>query len=157
MICKTNTGIIGESYFSAEFILELFSKEYIFAKDLLRFFNLTLKAQRPNYLYLRLLHSRSKQRTDQRVLVLTLKFLALKNWVFPYKKYFIKFFWFFFLPLFYATFQYKRYNIFKIVLNSFFAHENMKKRPQKLLVFFSIANLCGPKLFQKIAHQATYV
>ena len=50
MICKTNTGIIGESYFSAAFILDLFSKEYIFAKDLLRFVNLTLKAQRPNYL-----------------------------------------------------------------------------------------------------------
>ena len=28
-------------------------------------------------------HSRSKQRTDQRVLVLTLKFLALKKLVFP--------------------------------------------------------------------------
>ena len=30
-------------------------------------------------------HSRSKQRTDQRVLVLTLKFLALKKLVFPIK------------------------------------------------------------------------
>ena len=30
-----------------------------------------------------LCHSRSKQRTDQRVLVLTLKFLALKKLVFP--------------------------------------------------------------------------
>ena len=32
-------------------------------------------------------HSRSQQRTDQRVLVLTLKFLALKKWVFPRKNY----------------------------------------------------------------------
>ena len=36
-------------------------------------------------------HSRSKQRTDQRVL--TLKFLALKNWFFPRKKYFTKILW----------------------------------------------------------------
>ena len=46
---------------------------------------------------------------DQRVLVLTLKFLALKKtWFFLCKKTFSKF-----LPLFYATFQCGRYNIFK--------------------------------------------
>ena len=38
------------------------------------------------------IHSRSKQRTDQRVLVLTLKFLVLKNWFFSLKKYFQIFF-----------------------------------------------------------------
>ena len=37
-------------------------------------------------------HSRSKQRTDQRVIELTLKFLALRNWFYPCKKYFPKFF-----------------------------------------------------------------
>ena len=60
-----------------------------------------------------LCHSRSKQRTDQGVLVLTLKFLALKNWFFPRKKYFLNFFDFCLL-LFYATFQCGPYNIFKI-------------------------------------------
>ena len=37
-------------------------------------------------------HSRSKQRTDQRVLVFTLKFLALKKLVFPRTKFFPNFF-----------------------------------------------------------------
>ena len=41
--------------------------------------------------------SRSQQGTDQRVIVLTLKFLALKNWFFPSKKYLQ----IFFLLLFY--------------------------------------------------------
>ena len=49
-------------------------------------------------------HSRSQQRTDQRVLVITLKFLALKKTAFsPVKNTFQNFFDFF-LPLFYATF-----------------------------------------------------
>ena len=62
-------------------------------------------------------HSRSKLRTDQRVLVLTLKFLALKKLVFPPVKILPKFFLDFFLPLFYATFQCRPYNIFKKKLN----------------------------------------
>ena len=45
-----------------------------------------------------------------------------------------------FLPLLYATFECRRYNIFKKKLNLFFAHENIKKWPQKLLII-------GPKLF----------
>ena len=76
-------------------------------------------------------HRRSQQRTDQRVLILTWKF-------FPRKKHFQVFFYFF-LP-FYTTFQCGRYNVFKKILNLFFVHENIKKRPQKLLI------IC-PKLF----------
>ena len=52
--------------------------------------------------------------TDQRVLVLTWKL--------------------------HATFQCERYNIFKKKLNLFFAHENLKNKPKKLLII-------GPKLF----------
>ena len=50
-------------------------------------------------------HSRSKQRTDQRVLVLTLKFLALKKICFNPVKNTSKIFFDFCLPLLYATFQ----------------------------------------------------
>ena len=46
------------------------------AKIIVMIFGLT-------FLSTRKYHSRSKQRTDQRVLVLTLKLLALKNWFFP--------------------------------------------------------------------------
>ena len=58
-------------------------------------------------------HSRSKQRTDQRVLVLilTLKFLALKKWGFSCKKYLFTFL--------YASFQCGPYNDFKKILNKF--------------------------------------
>ena len=45
-------------------------------------------------------HSRSIQRTDQRVLVLTLKFLALKKTGFPDKKYFTNFFFLTFVYLY---------------------------------------------------------
>jgi hypothetical protein len=77
--------------------------------------------------------------TDQRVLVLTSKFLALKKTGFsPRKKYFPKCFCLF-SPLFYATFQCGHYNNFKKKINLFFAHENIKKHPQKLLII-------GPKL-----------
>ena len=71
-------------------------------------------------------HSRSQQRTDQRVLVLTLNFLALKNCFSPVKSTSQSFFDFC-LPLFYATFQCGPYNIFKKISNLFFAHENLKK------------------------------
>ena len=54
-----------------------------------------------------------------------------KNWFFPLKKYFLNFFWLF-LPLFNATFQCRRYNIFKKILNLFFAHENLKKQASKV-------------------------
>ena len=43
-------------------------------------------------------HSRSQQRTDQRVLVLALKILALKNWFSPCKRYLTKIFWLIFWP-----------------------------------------------------------
>ena len=63
-------------------------------------------------------HSRSKQRTDdQRVLVLTLKFLALKKTGFAPVKNTSQIFFDFCLPLFYATFQCGPYNIFKKKLN----------------------------------------
>ena len=35
-------------------------------------------------------------------------------------------------PFFYAAFQFGRYNIFKKILNIFFANENMKHRPSKV-------------------------
>ena len=55
-------------------------------------------------------HSRSKQRTDQRVLILTLKFLALKKQTgFPPVKNTFKFFFDFCSPLFYATFKCLQY------------------------------------------------
>ena len=63
--------------------------------------------------------------------VLTLKFLALKNWVFPRKKILPKKF-LIFLPLFYATCQCGRYNVFKKKLNLFFPHENIKKWASKV-------------------------
>jgi hypothetical protein len=80
------------------------------------------------------LHSRSQQRTDQRVLVLTLKFLAI---VFPSKICNPNFF-----DLFYVTFQCRPYNIFKKRFNLIFAHENIKKQASKvahnrLQTFFS--------------------
>ena len=72
-------------------------------------------------------HNRSKQRTDQTVLVLTLKLLALTKSGFPPVKNTSKFFFDFCLPLFYATFQCEPYNIFRKNLNYFFAHENLRK------------------------------
>ena len=69
-----------------------------------------------------LTHSRSKQMTDQRILVLTLKFLALKRMFFRCKKCFPNFFWLLF------TLKY-----FQKKIRSFFAHKNFKKGPQKLL------------------------
>ena len=50
---------------------------------------------------------------------------------------------YFFLPLFYATFQCGPYNIFNKILNLFFIHENIKNGPQKLLII-------GPKLFSQV-------
>ena len=77
-------------------------------------------------------HSRSQQRTHQRVLVLTLKFLALKKTGFSPVKNTSQDFFDFLLPLFYATFQCGHYNIFKKILNLFFAHENIRKRASKV-------------------------
>ena len=62
-------------------------------------------------------HSRSKQRTDQRVVVLTLKFLALKKTGFPPVKNTSQICFDFYLPLFYATFECGPYNTFKKNLN----------------------------------------
>ena len=49
----------------------------------------------------------------------------------------------FFLTLIYVIFQCGRYNIFKKILNLYFAHENLKNKPQKLVIigpnFFSSA------------------
>jgi hypothetical protein len=64
-------------------------------------------------LYVDCMHSRSKQRTDQRILVFTLKFLALKKTCFPPYKILLDFC----LPLFYATFPCGPYNIFNKKLN----------------------------------------
>ena len=84
---------------------------------------------------------RSQQRTDQRVLVLTMKFLALKNLVFHCKKYFPKFFWFFFYLYSMELFSVDAIIFSKKKLNLFFAHENLKKNgPQKLLII-------SPKFF----------
>ena len=62
-------------------------------------------------------HSGSKQRTDQRVLVLTLKFLALKITSFSLVKNSSQNFFDFCLSLFYATFHCGPYNFFKKFLN----------------------------------------
>jgi hypothetical protein len=85
-------------------------------------------------------HSRSRQRTDQRVLVLTLKFLALTKSGFSPVKNTSKIFFDFYLPLFYATFQCRPYNIFKKKLNWFLPMKTLKNWPQKLLII-------GPNLF----------
>ena len=93
-------------------------------------------------------HSRSKQRTDQRVLVLSLKFLALiKTGFSPCKKY-SPFFFYFCLPLLYATFQFGPYNIFKKKLNWFFTPENLKKRASKVAhtLFSQSSPAHSPKL-----------
>ena len=71
------------------------------------------------------IHSRSKQRTNQRVLVLTLKFLALQKIGFsPVKKTSQNFFDFC-LPLFYAT-------IFSKKLKLMFYPWKLKKRASKV-------------------------
>jgi hypothetical protein len=72
-------------------------------------------------------HNRSKQRTDQRVLVLTLKLLALTKSGFPPVKNTSKFFFDFCLPLFYATFQCGPYNIFKKKFEFIFYPWKLKK------------------------------
>jgi hypothetical protein len=77
-------------------------------------------------------HSRSQQRTDQRVLVLTLKFLALKKTGFsPVKntsKNVLDFFYLYSMQLFSAE-----ATIFsKKILSLFFVHENIKKRASKI-------------------------
>ena len=64
-------------------------------------------------IYTQYMHSRSKQRTDKRVLVLTLKSLALKKPGFSPVKNTSKSFFDFCLPLFNATFQCGPYIIFK--------------------------------------------
>jgi hypothetical protein len=69
-------------------------------------------------------HSRSQQRTDQRVLVLTLKILALKRTGFSPVKYTSQNSIDFFLLLFYATFQCGPYNIFKKKKKKI-AHDNI--------------------------------
>ena len=62
--------------------------------------------------------------------VLTVAFIALKNWFFWKKKFFPTIF--FFLPFFYATFQCGRYNVFKFLFFYFFAHKKLKKPPSKV-------------------------
>ena len=82
-----------------------------------------------------LYHSRSKQRTDQRILVcvITLKFFALGKPVFPRKKILPKkcltFFYLYTLQLFSRPIEYFQKNI-KLI----FVHENIKNGPQKLLI-----------------------
>ena len=49
-----------------------------------------------------------------------------------YFKYFQSFFLLLFTFIFYATFQCRPYNIFKKILNWFFAHKNLKKQASKV-------------------------
>ena len=63
--------------------------------------------------------------------VFTFKFLAQKTGFSPIKNTF-QIFFDFCLPLFYATFQFGRYNTFKKYINLFFAHENLKKWASKV-------------------------
>ena len=87
-----------------------------------------------------LYHSRSKQRTDQRILVcvITLKFFALGKPVFPRKKILPKkcltclMFYLYTLQLFSRPIEYFQKNI-KLI----FVHENIKNGPQKLLIIAS--------------------
>ena len=83
---------------------------------------------------------------DQRILI---KFYKITEKVWIYLKYlrahivqkpFRACFFYFCLPLFHVAFQCRPYNNFKKILNWFFAHENLKNRPQKLLKI-------GPNLF----------
>ena len=96
------------------------------------------------YLQCGLYHSRSKQRTDQRILVcvITLKFFALGKPVFPRKKILPKkcltFFYLYTLQLFSRPIEYFQKNI-KLI----FVHENIKNGPQKLPII-------GPKLFSAV-------
>ena len=61
---------------------------------------------------------------------------------------------YFFLPLFYATFQCRRYNIFKKKLDLFYAHEIIKERasevahnwPQFFFHKYSLAAQTSPEL-----------
>ena len=69
-------------------------------------------------------HSRSKQRTGQRVLVLTLNFLALKNWFLPCKKYFPN--------LFLLLFTFILCNFSVLTLKYFHKNLNLIFCPQKL-------------------------
>ena len=71
-------------------------------------------------------HSRSQQRTDQRILVFTLRL----TWVFPCKKYFSNVLDFYNL----YSMQLLVWTIFKIKLKLFSAPENIKNGPQKLLI-----------------------
>ena len=77
-------------------------------------------------------HSRSKQRTDQRVLVITLKFLTLKNCFFHLKKYipknFLTFVYLYFMQLFSADPTKK----FKKNLNEFLYPWKLKKTGPKV-------------------------
>ena len=93
-------------------------------------------------------HSRSKQRTDQRVLVLSLKFLALiKTGFSPCKKY-SPFFFYFCLPLLYATFQFGPYNIFKKKIELIFYPWKLKKTGLKSCSypFFTVQPSPQPKI-----------
>ena len=58
-------------------------------------------------------------------------FQPAKNWFFPCKKYFPRFFEFC-LPLFYVTFQCGPHNVFKKISNNFFTHENLEKCASKV-------------------------
>jgi hypothetical protein len=93
-----------------------------------------------NNLLERLQHSRSQQKTDQRVLALTLKFLAQKKWFFPVKNTSQIFFDSFYLYSMQQSVQCGRYNIFKKTLIYFLTMKKLKNGPQKLLII-------GPKHF----------
>ena len=95
-------------------------------------------------------HSRSKQRTDQRVLVLTLKFLALKITGFSLVKNTSQNFFDFCLSLFYATFQCGPYNIFKKKLNLLFTHKKYFPISLTFVYLYSMQLFsANPKIFSK--------
>ena len=75
-------------------------------------------------------HSRSQQRTDQRVLVLTLIFLALKKLGFPRKKILPKMFLTFFTFIL-CSFSVRMLQYFQ-KKNLVFAHESIKKWASKV-------------------------
>ena len=86
-------------------------------------------------------HSRRQQRTDQRVLVVTLKFLALKYGFPPVKNTTQICFAFFYIYIFYATFQCRRQALFKKKIKFIFCQLKQKKTmPQQV-------HIISPKLF----------
>ena len=112
--CVGSVDVFGIILYKKLDIFDQWSKSY-FALECPNW-NSNLKQQH-SHSTVAMYHSRSQQRTDQRVLVLTLKILALKRTGFSPVKYTSQNSIDFFLLLFYATFQCRPYNIFKKISN----------------------------------------